>query len=302
MDKIHLIRSADHDQVDPFDRFGPERVHAISGLYACPLELDQDLVDFEQNEQDEDFDSSNGRNDGAVFGVDDIVSNTNHTGGATSKGNAGPPSAYSRNGDDFVTVVSRGKRRPAHSHPTRSPVSTKLKVVKADEWNKIMDKKRGGKGRRNASGLGPTSIAGLSSSQMHARNLSDPEAEFDSSDYANMKQLNPRPCHMQYLVGKCDNKKCQYGHQYELTVGELAAIRTLAKEMVSTDRACGSQDTSANTSMSCQLCPLHAVGKCKLWNFLSFERVKTEQSSFLLNLGHKTSEACIYGHMCPRTT
>lgn len=57
-----------------------------------------------------------------------------------------------------------------------------------------------------------------------------------------MKGLDPRPCHRLYITGRCDNKKCQYGHTYELTKSEISAIRSLAKEM---------------------LCPEHKVGKCE---------------------------------------
>jgi hypothetical protein len=47
-----------------------------------------------------------------------------------------------------------------------------------------------------------------------------------------MKGLNPRPCHKYYLANRCENRKCAYGHDYQLTTKELAAVRTLAKEMV----------------------------------------------------------------------
>ncbi len=95
----------------------------------------------------------------------------------------------------------------------------------------------------------------------------------------NMKSLEPRPCHRMYITGRCDNKRCNYGHTYELTESETAAIRTLAKEM---------------------LCPEHKLGRCGSPYGVIARWREEEQAEARRSTGKKTAETCMYGHVCPR--
>jgi hypothetical protein len=240
--KIHVARSAPTGSLDPLDNVMGARLETIPGLFkiSIPRDAAGETDEIAQSEAPDDDESEASD----VGSLDFTRAPSGLIGEQTLP--MVPASLASEDQDDFVPVLSRKSKKLPLGNAGKFSFTGSTMSAKFAKTVSISEAKKRKKLRGPSSGFQPS--LGL---------------EYDHEDYLSVKRYNPRPCHRFYLTSGCKNgAKCHYGHDYDvgaychltkavpgslitlfqLTKGEINALKSLSKEM---------------------LCPAYAIGTCK---------------------------------------